>query len=57
MQTEGESGKKWFEGTADAVRQFVWLLEVGKYALILFRSIQALEDFSLSFRTGAGPEA
>ncbi|OIW17457.1 hypothetical protein TanjilG_22569 [Lupinus angustifolius] len=26
-QTVGESGKKWFQGTADAVRQFLWLFE------------------------------
>ncbi|KAF7151142.1 hypothetical protein RHSIM_Rhsim02G0021200 [Rhododendron simsii] len=26
-QTPGESGKKWFQGTADAVRQFHWLFE------------------------------
>ncbi|KAK7284495.1 hypothetical protein RJT34_19241 [Clitoria ternatea] len=26
-QTPGESGKKWFQGTADAVRQFLWLFE------------------------------
>ncbi|XP_044511306.1 glucose-1-phosphate adenylyltransferase large subunit 2, chloroplastic-like isoform X2 [Mangifera indica] len=26
-QTPGEAGKKWFQGTADAVRQFVWLFE------------------------------
>ncbi|KAF8690557.1 hypothetical protein HU200_040920 [Digitaria exilis] len=26
-QTAGESGKKWFQGTADAVRQFLWLFE------------------------------
>ncbi|XP_059593939.1 glucose-1-phosphate adenylyltransferase large subunit 2, chloroplastic isoform X2 [Vitis vinifera] len=26
-QTSGESGKKWFQGTADAVRQFIWLFE------------------------------
>ncbi|KAE9593740.1 putative glucose-1-phosphate adenylyltransferase [Lupinus albus] len=26
-QTAGESGNKWFEGTADAVRQFLWLFE------------------------------
>ncbi|PKI35597.1 hypothetical protein CRG98_044051 [Punica granatum] len=30
-QTLGASGKKWFEGTADAVRQFVWLLEDPKH--------------------------
>jgi|APAra0007618407_1042631.scaffolds.fasta_scaffold10943_1 ADP-glucose pyrophosphorylase len=27
-QTPGESGKRWFQGTADAVRQFHWLFEV-----------------------------
>ncbi|KAF4365053.1 hypothetical protein CsatB_026116 [Cannabis sativa] len=26
-QTPGEAGKKWFQGTADAVRQFHWLFE------------------------------
>ncbi|KAK8642422.1 hypothetical protein V6N13_011765 [Hibiscus sabdariffa] len=26
-QTPGEAGKKWFQGTADAVRQFVWVFE------------------------------
>ncbi|WJX96847.1 Clathrin assembly protein complex 2 beta large chain [Trifolium repens] len=26
-QTPGEQGKKWFQGTADAVRQFHWLFE------------------------------
>nr|WKL05550.1 ADP-glucose pyrophosphorylase large subunit 2 [Colocasia esculenta] len=29
-QTPGEDGKKWFQGTADAVRQFVWLFEDAK---------------------------
>ncbi|KAL9385194.1 hypothetical protein Peur_022204 [Populus x canadensis] len=29
-QTPGESGKKWFQGTADAVRQFIWLFEDAK---------------------------
>ncbi|XP_078447041.1 glucose-1-phosphate adenylyltransferase large subunit 1-like [Wolffia australiana] len=29
-QTSGEDGKKWFQGTADAVRQFVWLFEDAK---------------------------
>lgn len=28
-QTPGEAGKKWFQGTADAVRQFIWVFEVG----------------------------
>ncbi|KAL8160379.1 hypothetical protein V2J09_001916 [Rumex salicifolius] len=26
-QTPGEAGMKWFQGTADAIRQFIWLLE------------------------------
>ncbi|KAG6591303.1 Glucose-1-phosphate adenylyltransferase large subunit, chloroplastic/amyloplastic [Cucurbita argyrosperma subsp. argyrosperma] len=29
-QTSGETGKKWFQGTADAVRQFIWLFEDAK---------------------------
>ncbi|PWA39655.1 glucose-1-phosphate adenylyltransferase large subunit [Artemisia annua] len=29
-QTPGEAGKKWFQGTADAVRQFIWLFEDAK---------------------------
>ncbi|CAH9077845.1 unnamed protein product, partial [Cuscuta europaea] len=27
-QTPGEAGKRWFQGTADAVRQNIWVLEV-----------------------------
>jgi glucose-1-phosphate adenylyltransferase len=27
-QTPGEAGMKWFQGTADAVRQFTWVFEV-----------------------------
>ncbi|PKU77423.1 Glucose-1-phosphate adenylyltransferase large subunit 1, chloroplastic [Dendrobium catenatum] len=27
-QTSGEAGKRWFQGTADAVRQFHWLFEI-----------------------------
>ncbi|EPS60253.1 glucose-1-phosphate adenylyltransferase, partial [Genlisea aurea] len=30
-QTPGETGKRWFQGTADAVRQFIWLFEDAKY--------------------------
>ncbi|KAK4282649.1 hypothetical protein QN277_014002 [Acacia crassicarpa] len=30
-QTPGESGKKWFQGTADAVRQFLWLFEEAEH--------------------------
>ncbi|XP_028551651.1 glucose-1-phosphate adenylyltransferase large subunit 1, chloroplastic-like isoform X2 [Dendrobium catenatum] len=29
-QTSGEAGKRWFQGTADAVRQFHWLFEDAK---------------------------
>ncbi|CAI8600342.1 unnamed protein product [Vicia faba] len=29
-QTPGEAGKKWFQGTADAVRQFTWIFEDAK---------------------------
>ncbi|KAJ0087313.1 hypothetical protein Patl1_09181 [Pistacia atlantica] len=29
-QTPGETGKRWFQGTADAVRQFVWVFEDAK---------------------------
>ncbi|KAJ6730951.1 GLUCOSE-1-PHOSPHATE ADENYLYLTRANSFERASE LARGE SUBUNIT 3 CHLOROPLASTIC [Salix viminalis] len=29
-QTPGEAGKKWFQGTADAVRQFIWMFEDAK---------------------------
>jgi hypothetical protein len=27
-QTSGEKGMTWFRGTADAVRQFIWMFEV-----------------------------
>ncbi|PIA52737.1 hypothetical protein AQUCO_01000538v1 [Aquilegia coerulea] len=29
-QTPGEAGKQWFQGTADAVRQFTWVFEDAK---------------------------
>ncbi|KAL5788683.1 hypothetical protein ACOSP7_005632 [Xanthoceras sorbifolium] len=29
-QTPGEAGKNWFQGTADAVRQFIWVFEDAK---------------------------
>ncbi|KAI3464927.1 hypothetical protein Pfo_021590 [Paulownia fortunei] len=29
-QTPGEAGKRWFQGTADAVRQFIWVFEDAK---------------------------
>uniref|UniRef100_A0A7C8YJ33 Glucose-1-phosphate adenylyltransferase n=1 Tax=Opuntia streptacantha TaxID=393608 RepID=A0A7C8YJ33_OPUST len=28
MQTQGEAGNKWFQGTADAVRHFLWMFEI-----------------------------
>jgi len=34
-QTPGEAGKKWFQGTADAVRQFIWVFEVKTYDMML----------------------
>ncbi|OIW08721.1 hypothetical protein TanjilG_03397 [Lupinus angustifolius] len=30
-QTPGEAGKNWFQGTADAVRQFTWVFEDAKH--------------------------
>ena len=30
-QTPGEAGMNWFQGTADAVRQFIWVFEVSAY--------------------------
>ncbi|CAM8926123.1 unnamed protein product [Rhodiola kirilowii] len=29
-QTPGEAGNRWFQGTADAVRQFTWVFEDAK---------------------------
>ncbi|MED6205752.1 hypothetical protein PIB30_020721 [Stylosanthes scabra] len=29
-QIPGEAGKKWFQGTADAVRQFIWVFQDAK---------------------------
>ncbi|CAM8943059.1 unnamed protein product [Rhodiola kirilowii] len=29
-QTSGDAGKRWFQGTADAVRQFMWVFEDAK---------------------------
>jgi glucose-1-phosphate adenylyltransferase len=29
-QTPGEGGNEWFQGTADAVRQYLWLFEDAK---------------------------
>ena len=33
-QTSGEAGKKWFQGTADAVRQFLWVFENAKTRML-----------------------
>ncbi|XP_042488444.1 glucose-1-phosphate adenylyltransferase large subunit 3, chloroplastic/amyloplastic [Macadamia integrifolia] len=33
-QTPGETGKRWFQGTADAVRQFHWLFEDARSKVI-----------------------
>ncbi|XP_061353810.1 glucose-1-phosphate adenylyltransferase large subunit 1-like [Gastrolobium bilobum] len=33
-QTPGEAGKRWFQGTADAVRQFSWVFEDAKHTNI-----------------------
>ncbi|KAH1224547.1 Glucose-1-phosphate adenylyltransferase large subunit 1 [Glycine soja] len=33
-QTQGEAGNNWFQGTADAVRQFTWVFEDAKHANI-----------------------
>ncbi|ONM52595.1 ADP glucose pyrophosphorylase large subunit leaf2 [Zea mays] len=44
-QTAGESGKKWFQGTADAVRQFLWLFEVS----YLLQVDVVISSFSLIF--------
>ncbi|KAL0366094.1 UNVERIFIED_CONTAM: Glucose-1-phosphate adenylyltransferase large subunit, chloroplastic/amyloplastic [Sesamum radiatum] len=30
-QTPGDTGKRWFQGTADAVRQFIWVFEDAKH--------------------------
>lgn len=33
-QTPGETGQYWFQGTADAVRQFTWLFDVRNYITV-----------------------
>lgn len=33
-QTSGEAGKKWFQGTVDAVRQFLWVFENAKTRML-----------------------
>lgn len=60
-QTLGESGNKWFQGTADAVRRFLWLFEVChsyfscsyfcRFHMIFFTSIRNLNKLlELEFR-------
>ena len=39
-QTPGEAGKRWFQGTADAVRQFHWLFEVTNHVSLLVRILR-----------------
>ena len=42
-QTPGESGSKWAQGTADAVRRFIWVFEVGiLYATYIYAKIVGL---------------
>ena len=49
-QTPGEAGKKWFQGTADAVRQFTWVFEVGnKFAYNALHSTLHLLLFYFQF--------
>jgi len=38
-QTPGETGKKWFQGTADAVRQFIWVFEVKTFDVVYLLKI------------------
>ena len=33
-QTPGEAGMNWFQGTADAVRQFMWVFEASVQQII-----------------------
>lgn len=49
-QTPGEAGMNWFQGTADAVRKFTWVFEVGNYPFTLIRKfIPVIKDFLLQF--------
>lgn len=43
-QTSGEAGKKWFQGTADAVRQFVWVFEVRVRILVGFVGVEEINN-------------
>jgi hypothetical protein len=49
-QTPGEQGKKWFQGTADAVRQFHWLFEV----FISLKQLRKPQNICCSFFFYAG---
>lgn len=46
-QTPGEEGKKWFQGTADAVRQFHWLFEVSCFCETIYIALAILMLFCL----------
>lgn len=51
-QTPGEAGMNWFQGTADAVRQFTWVFEVGFHSSILrsyIRSVLIVEFWKRLF--------
>lgn len=50
-QTPGEAGMNWFQGTADAVRQFTWVFEVGGvlYANWVHKMIQSSIDRDIKF--------
>jgi len=40
-QTPGSEGKRWFQGTADAVRQFDWLFDVRvRFDAFFFMTVQ-----------------
>jgi len=35
----GEARKKWFQGTIDVIRQFIWVSEVKTYDVVYFLKI------------------
>ncbi|KAK1560819.1 hypothetical protein Q3G72_031187 [Acer saccharum] len=52
-QTPGESGKKWFHGTADAIRQFIRLFEVNGVDLA---EVEGGEVAITNLHSYSGPE-
>ncbi|XP_019088160.1 PREDICTED: uncharacterized protein LOC104723918 isoform X2 [Camelina sativa] len=48
-QTPGETGKKWFQGTTDAVRKFLWVFE----SLLVFLSMLLEVSFARSFKNAS----